>query len=98
MIYIKLIQNWIEMNPYRLESQRNLPFFIKLSQINFSLSKSPPDNQTFAKLKNNSYMTLDVREQVFRNEEFVELFFKLDNLIVDEYLPEMFKKQGLCIL
>lgn len=27
------------MDPYVLEAQREFPFFIKLSQINFSLSK-----------------------------------------------------------
>lgn len=86
------------MNPYVLESQKNLPFFVKLSQINFSLSKSTITSQVYQRIRNPSYMTLELREQAYKSEEFVELFFKLDNLLIEEYLPEMFKKQGLCIL
>lgn len=65
------------MNPYLLDAQKDLPFFIKLSQVNFTLSKASFDNQNYYKLKNSSQMTLDVRGQVYKTEEFVELFFKL---------------------
>ena len=86
------------MNPYLLESQNNLPFIIKLSQINFSLSKSTISSQIYQKIRNPAYMTLELREQAYKSEEFVELFFKLENLLIEEYSPEIFKKQGLNIL
>ena len=75
------------MNPYILESQKEIPFFIKLSQVNFSLSKSTNNAKAFQHIRNQSFITLELREQAYRSEEFVELFFKLDNLLVDEYLP-----------
>jgi hypothetical protein len=75
------------MNPYVLESKKSLPFFIQLPQVNFTLSKSITSSNVYQKIRNAPFITDDLKEQAAKNEIFVELFFKLDNLLIEEYLP-----------
>ena len=75
------------MNPYVLESKKSLPFFIQLPQVNFSLSKSSTTSNVYQKIRNAAFITEDLKEQAAKSEQFVELFFKLDNLLIEEYLP-----------
>jgi hypothetical protein len=75
------------MNPYVLESKKNLAFFIQLPQVNFSLSKSSTSSNVYQKIRNSAFITEDLKEQAAKSELFVELFFKLDNLLIEEYLP-----------
>lgn len=77
---------------------KTVPFFIKLSQVNFSMSKCEFKQQKYVKLRTQNYESMELKEQVQKSEEFTEMFFKLQNILVEEYMPELFKKQGLCIL